>query len=166
MNKTSKCLRAGSLFTKNLVKIAFCLVAVFFAFNGNAKVEKSDLLGTWTQTETEQGVTVISTYDFKDDNTVTQFFMMNSSNPKMNVIAEGTAQYTFNGETLTFKFSASDFNFTTFEIEGLPQEYVGVAKQQMMSQMVNVEQKITDININGKTLTGKFDGQTVTLQKN
>ena len=151
---------------KNVVKIAFCLLAAFFALNANAKVEKSEILGTWTQTATEQGITVICTYDFKADNTVTQFFMMNSSSPKMNVIADGTCEYKLSDDTISFKFSASDFNFTAFEIEGIPQEYVSVAKQQMMSQLVNVEQKLTDVKINGNTMTAKFNGETITLNRN
>lgn len=150
---------------KNVVRIAICLVALFTAVNVSAKVEKSQLLGIWTQTETENGINIVSTYDFKDDGTVTQIFMMNSASPKMNVIADGTVNYKLSDDTLTFKFSASDFNFTLFEIEGLPDEYVDVAKQQMMAQMSNMEQKLTDIKIDGDTLTGKFNGQAVTLTR-
>lgn len=151
---------------KKAVKLAVCLMAMFFAFNAQAKVEKSEILGVWTMSENAQGMNILSTYDFKDDNTVTQFLMMSSASPKVNIIADGTCQYQIKDDSIVFKFSASDFNFTAFEIEGLPDEYVGVAKQQMMAEMVNVEQKLTNIKIEGNTLTAETEGQTITLTRN
>lgn len=151
---------------KNLVKIAFCLMAVLFAFNAEAKIEKSELLGTWTQTVNEGGVMVITTYDFMEDDNVKQMLIMNSASPKMNIIADGTAQYKLDDDSIIFKFSGKDFNFTAFEIEGLPEEMKGMAQQQMMQQLVNVEQKITDVKIDGNTLTAKFNNETITLTRN
>lgn len=150
---------------KKLFKFSLLLMAILFALNANAKIEKSDILGTWTQSVNEEGISVTTTYDFKEDNTVTQIFIMNGASPKMNVIADGTAQYTLNDDSITFKFSGSDFNFTVFEIEGIPQEYVGLAQEQMRSSLVNVEQTLSDIKINGNTLTAKFNGETVTLER-
>lgn len=150
---------------KKVVKLAMCMVALFMALNANAKVEKSEILGIWNQTVEEQGITVTSTYDFKADGTMTQIMIMTGTSPKMNVIADGTVKYTLSDDTITFKFSASDINFTVFEIEGLPNEYVEVAKQQMLTGMTNIEQKLTDIQIDGNTLTAKFNGETITLER-
>ena len=142
-----------------------CLVALFVAMNAQAQVDQSQLLGIWTQTENQQGVNVSSTYDFKADGTVTQILVMTSLSPRMNVIADGTVNYTLKDDTLTFRFTSSDFNISAFEIEGLPAEYVDVAKKQMIDQMANSEQKLTDLKIDGNTLTAKFQGQTITLQR-
>lgn len=142
------------------------MAVLFVAFSAKAKVEKSEILGVWTQTQNEQGINVSSTYDFKADDTVTQILVMNSTSPKMNIIADGTVSYKLSDDTITFKFSATDFNFTVFEIEGLPQEYVEMAKQQTLSQMTNMEQKLTDVKVEGNTLTAKFNGQPITLQRN
>lgn len=149
---------------KNVVKFTMCLLAVFFAFSAKA-VDKSELLGSWTQTVNEGGVMVISTYDFKDNDKVTQFLIMNSTSPKINIVADGTCDYSLKDDAITFKFSGKDFNFSTFEFEGLPQEAVGMAQQQMINEMVNVEQKLTDIKINGDTMTAKFNGEEVTLKR-
>lgn len=150
---------------KNFVKFTLFLMALVVTFNAQAQIDKSDLLGIWTQTENQQGVNVTSTYDFKDDGTVTQILVMNSLSPRMNVIADGTVKYTLSDDTLTFKFTSSDFNFSMFEIEGLPAEYVDMAKKQMIDQMANTEQKLTDLKIEGNTLTAKFQGHTITLQR-
>lgn len=141
-------------------------MAILFAFNADAKVEKSDILGVWTQMETEKGITVMSIYDFQSDNTVTQMLMLTGDSPKMNVMADGKAEYKLEDDCLIFKISPSDINFTAFEIEGLPQEYVGMAQQQMLAEMTNMQQKLTDINIEGNILTAKFNGQTVTFKRN
>lgn len=151
---------------KRTLKLTLCLMAMFFAFSMQAKIEKSELLGVWTLAQQENGMNIISSYDFKDDNTVTQFLMMNGTSPKMNVVADGTCQYSISDDCIVFKFSASDFNLTAFEIEGIPEEYIGIARQQMMSQMVNVEQKLTDVKIDGNQMTAKVEGQTVTLTRN
>ena len=150
---------------KKAVKLAVCLIAMVISFNAQAKIEKSEILGVWTLNVDENGMSLISTYDFKEDGTMTQFVMMNSSSPKMSIIADGNCQYKIQDDSIVFKFSASDFNFRTFEIEGIPEEYVGVAKQQMMSQMVNVEQKLTNVVIDGNTMTAETEGQKVTLTR-
>ena len=150
---------------KNLMKLSLCLLMLMVALGAGAKVEKSEILGIWTSTENVQGTNIVSTYDFKPDGTVTQILVITSNSPKMNVIADGTAQYTLTDDTLTFKFSASDFNFSIFQIEGLPDEYVEMAKTQMLAQMGNMEQKLTDIQVEGDTLTAKFSGQTITLKR-
>lgn len=150
---------------KKTMKLALCLIMLTVALSAGAKVEKSQILGIWTSSQTTNGINVVSTYDFKDDNTVTQILVVNGTNPQVNIIADGTVSYKLSDDTLTFKFSAKDFNFTLFQIEGLPDEYVEMAKNQMMGQMVNMEQKLTDVQVEGDTLTAKFNGETVTLQR-
>lgn len=149
-----------------MMRLALCMAVIFVALGAKAELKKSEILGVWTQTQNEQGVSVSSTYDFKADDTVTQILVVSSANPKVSVIADGTVKYQIGDDTITFKFSASDFNFSVFEIEGLPQEYVEVAKQQMLSQMTNMEQKLTDVKIEGNTLTAKFNGETISMQRN
>ena len=149
-----------------VLKLALSMAVLLVTFNAHAKLEKSEIMGVWTQTQNEQGVNVSSTYDFKADGTVTQILVMNSTSPKMNIIADGTVKYQLADDTITFKFSASDFNFTVFEIEGLPQEYVEIAKQQTLAQMTNMEQKLTDVKIDGNTLTANFNGQPISLHRN
>lgn len=151
---------------KNVMRFTFCLLSLLFYMSAGAKVEKSELLGVWTQMETENGVTMMSTYDFKEDNTVTQLLMINGSAPKMNVMADAKAEYNLEDDCLTFKVNPADVNFTAFEIEGLPQEYVGMAQQQMLAELTNVVQKLTDLKIEGNILTAKFNGQKVTFKRN
>ena len=150
---------------KNLMKLGLCLLAVLFAFNANAKVSKSELLGAWTLTFNMQGAMVISTFDFNADDTMTQFFMTNCTSPKMNIIAEAKGSYTLEDDTITFQVSTSDVNFSVFEIEGLPDNMKGMAQQQILNQMMNSDQKLTDVKIEGNTLTAKAGGQTLTFQR-
>ena len=150
---------------KTTVKFALLLIALLTTFNIDAKVDKKQLLGVWTQIENEQGINFFSTYDFKEDGTVTQFVIVTAESPKINIVADGTCKYQLKDDTITFKFSASDFNFTTMEIEGLPEEMKGMVMQQIMSQMVNVEQKLTNVKIDGNTLTAKANGVSITLRR-
>lgn len=150
---------------KKTVKFALLLIALLTTFNIDAKVDKKQLLGVWTQIENEQGINFFSTYDFKEDGTVTQFVIVTAESPKINIVADGTCKYQLKDDTITFKFSASDFNFTTMEIEGLPEEMKGMVMQQIMSQMVNVEQKLTNVKIDGNTLTAKANGVSITLRR-
>lgn len=150
---------------KTTVKFALLLIALLTTFNIDAKVDKKQLLGVWTQIENEQGINLFTTYDFKEDGTVTQFVIVTAESPKINIVADGTCKYQLKDDTITFKFSASDFNFTTMEIEGLPEEMKGMVMQQIMSQMVNVEQKLTNVKIDGNTLTAKANGVSITLRR-
>lgn len=150
---------------KTTVKFALLLIALLTTFNIDAKVDKKQLLGVWTQIENEQGINLFTTYDFKEDGTVTQFVMVTAESPKINIVADGTCKYQLKDDTITFKFSASDFNFTTMEIEGLPEEMKGMVMQQIMSQMVNVEQKLTNVKIDGTTLTAKANGVSITMRR-
>ena len=50
-------------------------------------------------------------------------------------------------------------------MEGVPQELVDMSMQQVKSSMVDVEQKITDVKINGNTLTGTLNGMQITLKR-
>ena len=150
---------------KTTVKFALLLIALLTTFNIDAKVDKKQLLGVWTQIENEQGINFFSTYDFKEDGTVTQFVIVTAESPKINIVADGTCKYQLKDDTITFKFSASDFNFSTMEMEGLPEEMKGMVMQQIMSQMVNVEQKLTNVKIDGNTLTAKANGVSITLRR-
>ena len=83
----------------------------------------------------------------------------------MAIEAEGTCDYTFNDNTITFTISAEDFNFSKFEIEGVPEEQIELAMEQQKSQMTGIEQSLTDVVIDGDILTANFNGQEITLKR-
>lgn len=140
-------------------------MAVFFAFKASA-IEKSELVGTWTMTMNEQGVTMISTYDFQEDGTMKQLTIVNSTSPKVNIMGEGVAEYQIDGDAISFKILPESVNFTTFEIEGLPDEMKGMFQQKMIGEMVKGDQKLTNVKIDGNTMTATEQGKTVTFKKN
>lgn len=150
---------------KKAVKFALCLVAMFIAFNAQAEIKKSDVLGVWTLTVNQNGMNMISTYDFKDDNTVTQFVMANSASPKINIMADVMCTYEIKDDAIIFKVKPESLNFSMFEIEGLPAEYIPVAKQQLINELVGSEQKLTNVVIDGNTMTAKSQNEEVTLSR-
>lgn len=141
------------------------MAAMLFAFAAHAKIDKSELIGQWVLTQTEKGINIISVYDFMDNDRMSQMVIMTGTSPKMTISANGTCDYRVEDGSIIFKFSGSDFEFTTFEIEGIPEDYIELAKQQIKSQMVNVEQKMTNVKIKGNKLEAKVEGEKVTMTR-
>ena len=135
-----------------------------FAFNANAKVEKSEILGSWIQSVSQNGVTLISTYDFHADNTVTQWVFLSCASPKIDIVGDATCAYVFDNDAITFKFSGSDFNFTKLEVEGMTPEQLEAYKRELSKQF-NMESKMTNIKVKGNTMTAKSDGQKIELKR-
>lgn len=152
---------------KRLMYFTMCLCTMLVALSSCSSKGGNGLIGKWEQTIEQGGAKAIATYDFKDNGKMTQTMVMKSETPAINIDAEGTCDYTYSEaeKTITFKFSATDFNFKTFEIEGISDDAMDVAMEQMKSEMVNLEQKFTDVNISGNEMTAVFNGQKVVLKR-
>ena len=147
---------------KKFMYFTMCLCAMLVTLSSCSKAD-NELIGKWEQTIEESGVKVVSTYEFKNGGKLTQTFVMESQYPEINIVGEGDCEYTYENGEITFKFSASDFNFSKFEMAGYSDEMVEMMMEQVKSTMVDVEQKFTDVKINGDELTAKFDGTEVSL---
>lgn len=147
--------------------LMFCFGALIIAMSScSGKGAESDpLLGKWEQTISVNGAEAVCTYEFKADDKLEQTFTLKSETPEIDIEGAGTCDYTYADGTITFKFSASDFDFSEFKIEGVPQDNIQMAMDNMKSTMVNVEQKFTDVKIDGDTMTANFKGQQVTLKR-
>jgi hypothetical protein len=147
--------------TMRLCTLAVMLIAVSFSMSA-----ADALLGKWQQTVDESGVKVVTTYEFNADGTMKQVMDMTSSTaPRIKMKGEGTCKYTFQDNTLTFKFNAKDFNFPVFEVEGVDQATTDAIMQQTKESMGAMEQKVTDIKISGNKLTGTFNGESFELTR-
>lgn len=146
---------------KRLLSFAVCLCTLMLALSSCSN--NNDLVGKWEQNVDQYGLNAYVTYDFKEDGTLTQTFEMKS--PQMNIVGEGSCKYTYKDGEITFKFSASDFNFSEFEIEGVDSEYIDMVMEEMKSQIANVEEHVTDVKIDGDKLTGNSKGQKIQLTR-
>lgn len=149
---------------KRIMFFTVCLCTMLLSFTSCGGKDNA-LVGKWEQTINQMGVKAVATYDFKENGKLTQSVVMKKASPKINIVGDGTCDYTFDGNTITFRFSASDFNFDSFEIEGLGEEAVAYAMEEMKSEMVGMEQKLTDVKIEGDKLTAKFNGQELELNR-
>jgi len=123
------------------------------------------LIGKWEQTIEQMGVKAVVTYEFNNNGKMTQTLVMKNDSPEINIVADGTCEYTFADNTITFKFSGSDFNFDTFEIEGLGEEEIAYGMEAMKSEMVDMEQEFTDVKIEGDKMTANLQGREVELKR-
>lgn len=143
-----------------------CTLAVMLVVMSCTMNAADSLLGKWQQTVDENGVKVVTTYEFNTDGNMKQVMDMSSSTtPRIKMQGEGVCKYTFQNNTLTFKFDAKDFNFPVFEVEGVDAATTQAIMEQTKQSMGSMEQKITDIKINGNELTGKFNGQEFKLTR-
>lgn len=145
-------------------KFALSLFAICMAFVAFADND-SELVGKWIQTITQDGVNVISLYDFQEDGTMRQEMTITGQSPKIEIVGSGTCEYTYSGNTITFKFKADDIEFSTFFIEGLDPAWVSMAIEQQKSQLAGQQMKLTKVKIEGNTLTAKMDKETVTFTR-
>lgn len=127
--------------------------------------KNNELIGKWEQVVEQAGVKAVLTYDFKDNGTLTQTMVMKSESPMIDIDGEATCVYSYSGNTITFKFSNSDITFNKYKIEGLDDAMVKVAMEEMKSEMVGMEQKLTDVKIEGDKLTARFNGQKLELNR-
>ena len=157
---------------KRITYFAMCLCTMLLVLascskssNSNSSSSDNPLVGKWQQEVDKAGVQATVTYDFKSDGTLTQTSVMNSESPYMAIEGEGTCDYTFNDNTITFTISAENYNFTKYEVEGIPEEQIELAMEQQKSQMTGIEQSLTDVVIDGDILTANFNGQEITLTR-
>lgn len=127
--------------------------------------KNNELIGKWEQVVEQAGVNAVLTYDFKDNGTLTQTMVMKGKSPMIDISGEATCVYSYSGNTITFKFSNSDITFNKYKVEGLDDAMVEVAMEEMKSEMVDMEQKLTDVKIEGDKLTAKFNGQEMELNR-
>lgn len=149
--------------TMRLCTLAVMLVLVSCTMNA-----ADSLIGKWLQVVDENGVKIEITYEFNADGNMKQLFNLNSSTtPHIKMQAEGGCKYTFQDNSLTFKFDVNDFKFSVFEVEGVDATTTQAIMEQTKQSLVgaDMEQKITDIKINGNKLTGKFNGQELKLTR-
>lgn len=150
---------------KRLMYFTMCLCTLLVAMSACSSKNANALIGKWEQTISQNGVKAVVTYDFKDNGKLVQTMVMKNSTPAINIDAEGTCDYTYADDKITFKFSPSDFTFNKFEIEGLDESYADAAMEEMKSSMVDMEQEFDNVKIDGDKLTANFNGQKVELKR-
>lgn len=149
------------------MKIIFKIAAflIFFSVSLNSYAAENELYGRWIQTVTEQGIMATNTYDFTPDGVVKINSIVQSASPKVEVVSDASANYTYKNKTITFKCKAEDINITKMEIEGLDPAFVGMAIEQQKQQMAAQQYELKDVKINGNILTAKEDKIEITLIK-
>ena len=150
---------------KRLMYFTMCLCTMLLVVSCSKSNSDNPLIGEWEQTIEQAGVKAVATYDFKDSGKLTQTMVMKNASPAIDIDAEGTCEYTYKDNTITFKFSASDFTFNKFSIEGMSDDMIDAAMEEMKSEMVNMEQSFTNVKIDGDKLTANFNGQQVELKR-
>lgn len=148
---------------KKIISLAMCLCTMLVVTACSGAKSDNPLIGKWEQVVEEQGAKAEVTYEFDESGEITQTFSLTSS--IMNVEAVGNCEYTYENGTITFKFSADDLEFYKFEIEGVDQSIIDSSMEAMKDEMVNVEQTLSDVKINGDVMTAIFNGQQITLKR-
>ena len=149
---------------KNLKKLTLSLLAIMFSFVVNAQSNDA-LYGKWYQMENEQGVSVMVIYDFQPDGTIVQEMSMNATQPKIEMQASATAQYTYNGDTIAFRFDPKDIEVQKMSIEGVDDSMLSYVIEQQKQEMAAQNQEFKNVKIEGNSLTATFMGQPVTLTR-
>lgn len=150
---------------KKLMYFTMCMCTVLIALASCSSKADNELIGKWEQTIEQGSVKVVTTYDFQNGGKLTQTFVMKSDYPAIDIVGEGDCDYTYEDGVITFKFSAKDFNFSKFEMEGYSEDMIDTMMEQVKSTMVDVEQKFTDVKVEGDELTAMFQGMEVSLTR-
>ena len=153
---------------KKILKLtSFLMIMMVFVGCASRKDKESkednELVGKWRQEVFEGGISMVSIYDFKSNGRLTQ--TVEFSGQGMDIAAEGTCDYTYENNTITFKISGKDMTFTKVEFEGLSAEETEMVKEAALGQMTDMVQTLTDVKINGDTLTANFDGNEITMTR-
>lgn len=148
---------------KNFKKMAMCLIAMMMTFAAYASDQ--DLYGRWVQNDTENGVVSITSYEFLPDGALNMMVVVQCPEPKVEMIAEIACAYTFKDKTITIKCETKDIDITKFEVEGLNPAMLQMAIEQQKQQIANQTIKLTNVRIDGDTMSVKFEGDNITLQK-
>ena len=153
---------------KRFMSLSMCLcamLALLSACAGSSSKGDGTLIGKWEQVVEENGAQAVSTYDFKESGELVQTIVMKNDMPYINISGGGTCQYTYENDQITFMFSGADFDFDEFAIEGIDDENIDLAIEEMKSQLVDMEQTFTNVKIDGDKMTANFNGRSVTLTR-
>ena len=150
---------------KKLLGFTFCLCTLVMVLSSCSKNADNGIYGKWEQTVEQGTMTATVTYDFKTNGILTQTMVMRNEEPVIEIEGEGNCRYTYEGDVISFNFSGKDFNFSKFKMAGYSDDMIESMMEQMKAGMVNVEQQITDVKIEGDELTGMFNGQKITLNR-
>lgn len=149
---------------KNFFSLALCICTIMIA-NTSCSGIKSDnpLIGKWEQSVTENDVKIVAIYEFGENGELGQ--TVTTTSDMINIEGGGTCEYTYENNTITFRFSAENFDYSKFEIEGIGEEVIEDVMEQTKASMVNVTQTFEDVVISGDTLTATFGFRPVTLTR-
>lgn len=149
---------------KKLFSLTLCLCTILIAIT-SCSGTKSDnpLIGKWEQRVTENGATVVGIYKFAKNGELEQSMTITSD--MIDIEGNGTCEYVYENNTITFKFSGEDFDYSKFEMEGVSEEVIENAMKQSKASLVNIEQIFENVEISGDILTATFGGRPVTLKR-
>lgn len=146
---------------KNVMKQLMVLVAVMVL--GLSASADDSIIGQWVQDVSEQGVTIISYYDFGSDGKFVQDMLITSSSPKMDISVSGKGPYSYQNGTITFKCEPEDVTVSKFYIEGADQNMINAAVEQQKAQMASQVFKLSDVKVEGDKMTAEYNGTKITL---
>ena len=138
-------------------------MAFFLSFN--LKADEKDIYGKWVQSEIQNGVIAMTSFEFVPDGTLAMKVLVQASSPKIDIDADANGTYTYEKKTITIKLKKEDIQVSKLEMEGLPDSMVAMAIEQQKTEMSKNDIKITDVSISGNIMTGKMQGQDITLNK-
>lgn len=147
---------------KKTFSLALYLCTIMIAIS-SCSGAKSDnpLIGKWEQTVAENGVKNVVIYEFAENGELEQTMTVTSD--MINIEASGTCEYTYENNTITFQFSAENFDYSKFEIEGIEEDVIQDVLEQTKASIVNVTQTLENVVISGDTLTATFGFRPITL---
>ena len=150
---------------KKLAKVTLLLLlfATIICSCSSDGGKNDSLIGKWKQTINQGGYTFNVTYDFQSSDKVTQFIKMTGNGLLFDV--EGTCDYTYSDDKITFNFSGKDMKINKMEFPGVSDAQVEMIKEQSLGQFVNMEQVFSNVKIEDNKLTCDVDGKTVTLTR-
>lgn len=146
---------------------ATLLLAIVLILTGTSCKSNSNnnnpLLGKWEQVYNQDGLTLNASYDFKESGDVKQKVKLKTAQLEIDV--EGTAKYNYSGDSITFKFTPEDIKFNKVEAPGLSEEQIEIVKEMALSQLADRASVLSNVKISGKTLTGSYNGEEITMTK-
>ncbi|MDE6802310.1 MAG: hypothetical protein K2J06_06045 [Muribaculaceae bacterium] len=153
---------------KRVLSFVACLCVVLLALTacgGNGSKGSNELIGKWKQVVDQSGVKAVTVYDFEEDGILEQSLSVTGEYPKTEIVGEAKAKYEYEDGVISFTFSGSDMTFSKFEIEGLPDDMIEMAKEQTLSSMVDMKQQMENVKIDGNKLTATFNGQEIEMTR-
>lgn len=145
------------------MKQLMVLVAVMVL--GLSASADDSIIGQWVQDVSEQGVTILSYYDFGSDGKFVQDMLITCPSPKMDISMSGKGPYSYLNGTLTLKCEPEYVTVSKFYIEGADQNMINAAVEQQKAQMASLVFKLSDVKVNGDKMTAVYNGTKITLRR-